>query len=204
MAPKYKLSYFNVKALGEPIRMMLSYMGEEFEDHRFESDEWVKIKPTTPFGKSPVLYVDGNQLCQSRSITRYLGRKAGLAGKDEWEDLQIDMIVDVIDDFRAELAKYEYEKDAQRKAAVKGPLFSEIAPFYLKKIDAVIKNNNGFLANGKLSWADVYFLGISDYLSHMYESDIAADYPNIKALLVNVSSLPKIKAWIDKRPATDL
>jgi glutathione S-transferase len=55
-----------------------------------------------------------------------------------------------------------------------------------------------------MSWADVYFLGISDYLSKMYGSDIAADYPNIKALFVNVSSQPKIKAWLEKRPVTEM
>jgi len=46
MAPAYKLSYFNVKALAEPIRFLLSYGGIEFEDHRFENDEWPQVKPS--------------------------------------------------------------------------------------------------------------------------------------------------------------
>lgn len=47
MAPKYKVSYFGIKAIAEPIRMILSYMGEEFEDYRFDKDEWNKnIKPS--------------------------------------------------------------------------------------------------------------------------------------------------------------
>ena len=45
MAPAYKLTYFNVKATGEPIRFLLSYGGVEFEDHRIEKEEWAKVKP---------------------------------------------------------------------------------------------------------------------------------------------------------------
>jgi hypothetical protein len=45
MAPKYKLSYFGVKALGEPIRLLLSYGGIEFEDYRFEREQWLQLKP---------------------------------------------------------------------------------------------------------------------------------------------------------------
>jgi hypothetical protein len=45
MAPAYKLTYFNVTALGEPIRFLLSYGGIEFEDHRIDKDEWAQLKP---------------------------------------------------------------------------------------------------------------------------------------------------------------
>jgi hypothetical protein len=45
MAPAYKLTYFNVKALAEPIRFLLSYGGVEFEDYRVEKEEWLQLKP---------------------------------------------------------------------------------------------------------------------------------------------------------------
>ncbi|KAK9506985.1 hypothetical protein O3M35_008823 [Rhynocoris fuscipes] len=43
---KYKLTYFDVKGLAEPIRMLLSYMGKEFEDNRFTADKWPELKST--------------------------------------------------------------------------------------------------------------------------------------------------------------
>lgn len=46
MAPAYKLTYFPVKALGEPIRFLLSYGGIEFEDFRFERENWPQLKPS--------------------------------------------------------------------------------------------------------------------------------------------------------------
>jgi hypothetical protein len=45
MAPTYKLTYFNTKGLGEPIRWLLSYGGVEFEDNRIEKADWPEIKP---------------------------------------------------------------------------------------------------------------------------------------------------------------
>ena len=37
---------------------------------------------------------------RSVALSRYLGKKAGLGGKDSCEDLQIDIIVDTIGDLR--------------------------------------------------------------------------------------------------------
>lgn len=57
-----------------------------------------------PFGKVPVLEIDGKVLNQSVAITRYLAKKAGLAGNDDWESLLIDIAVDNITDLR--IGKY--------------------------------------------------------------------------------------------------
>lgn len=54
----------------------------------------------TPWGKCPVLEVDGEPVTQHIAICRYLGRLAGLNGQNEWEDLRIDEIISVIDDLR--------------------------------------------------------------------------------------------------------
>lgn len=40
----YKVIYFNVKALAEPLRYLLSYGGIEFEDIRITRDEWPALK----------------------------------------------------------------------------------------------------------------------------------------------------------------
>lgn len=53
-----------------------------------------------PFGKVPVLEIDGKLVNQSTAISRYLAKKAGLAGNDEWESLLIDVAVDNIYEIR--------------------------------------------------------------------------------------------------------
>lgn len=48
--------------------------------------------------------------------------------------------------------KYSYETDEKKKEELKGPLLEDIAPYYMKKLDAHVKDNNGFLANGKVGF----------------------------------------------------
>lgn len=40
----YKLYYFNITGLGEPVRYMLNYGGVKFEDIRLNFDDWPKKK----------------------------------------------------------------------------------------------------------------------------------------------------------------
>lgn len=53
-----------------------------------------------PLGQMPVLEVDGHRVHQSIAIERYLGKRFGLAGANDWENLQIDSVVDTINDLR--------------------------------------------------------------------------------------------------------
>lgn len=53
-----------------------------------------------PFGKLPVLEIDGKKLNQSPAIGRYLAKKAGLAGDNDWESLLVDIAFDNIYDMR--------------------------------------------------------------------------------------------------------
>lgn len=55
-----------------------------------------------PFGKLPILEMDGMKMHQSAAIIRYLARKAGgtLYGRNEFEALQCDVAYDTISDLR--------------------------------------------------------------------------------------------------------
>lgn len=48
MASKYKLTYYNLRARGEPIRLVLAYAGVDYEDVRIpfdlKSEEWLALK----------------------------------------------------------------------------------------------------------------------------------------------------------------
>lgn len=126
-----------------------------------------------------------------------------LVGKNDWEDLEIDSIIDTINDFRQKIGAYHYEADPAIKESKKEPLLTETVPYYLERLDAIAKSNKGHLALGRLTWADLYFVGMLDYLNAMAGVDLLADRPSLQAVRNNVVNLPAIKAWIEKRPKTD-
>ena len=51
-----------------------------------------------PLGQVPVLEYNGEVLCQSISIARFLAKEFGLAGKTNLEQAQADMIIDTGND----------------------------------------------------------------------------------------------------------
>lgn len=44
--PTYKLHYFNVRAIAEPIRILFAYGGIEYEDVRIPMEDWPALKPS--------------------------------------------------------------------------------------------------------------------------------------------------------------
>lgn len=54
----------------------------------------------TPMGQVPVLEIDGIQINQSIAMARYVAKLVGLAGKNDWENLQIDIAVDNVIELR--------------------------------------------------------------------------------------------------------
>ncbi|KAK9744507.1 Glutathione S-transferase, C-terminal domain [Popillia japonica] len=224
-----KLIYFPLKGVGEPIRWLLKYGNIEYEDILIGFDDWPKIKPTTPFGQIPLYEENGKKINESIAISRYLGKKVNLIGENDWENLEIDAIVDTINDLRLKLKKYGYEKDEKIKEQVKGPLFNEIRlklkkygyekdekikeqvkgplfneilPYYMERMEKIAEANNGYLAINKLTWADFYFIGILDYFNYMAEMDILKGKPVLEKLREKVTNIPAIKEWIAVRPDT--
>lgn len=201
--PNYKLTYFPVKALGEPIRFIMSYANIEFEDDRFAREDWPKLKDQMPFGQVPVLELDGIKMHQSSAICRYFAKQCGLAGKSDLEAYKIDAAVDTIHDLRSKIAAYSYETHPEAKEE-KLKNMKEIVPYMLKRMNEQVKQNSGYFVDCALSWADLTFVALLDYMNYMAKYDIIEDYPELKQLKDKVLALPQIKAWVAKRPESEL
>ncbi|XP_063695980.1 glutathione S-transferase [Culicoides brevitarsis] len=202
--PEYKVWYFNVKALGEPLRFLLSYGGLPFEDIRVTREEWPALKPSMPMGQMPILEVDGKRVHQSLAMCRYLAKQVGLVGADAWEDLQIDTVVDTVNDFRLKVAIVAYEPDDVVKEKKLITLNNEVIPFYLSKLNVIAKENNDHLALGRATWADVYFAGILDYLNYLTKKDLLSDYEHLRNVVTGVLGNENVAAYIRKRPITEV
>ncbi|TMS34856.1 hypothetical protein L596_002364 [Steinernema carpocapsae] len=104
--PEYKLTYFNIRGLAEPARLLFALAGVDFEDNRIEHENWPPLKASTPFGQLPVLEFDGKKLAQSFAIYRYLANEFGYAGKCSFEKAIVDMLADSQKDVGQELREY--------------------------------------------------------------------------------------------------
>ncbi|KPJ10578.1 Glutathione S-transferase 2 [Papilio machaon] len=173
--PKVTVTYFNVKGLGEGIRMLLAYGGQEFEDIRVDKEQWAELKPKTPFGQMPLLEIDGKQYAQCIAICRYLGRKYGLAGNTLEEDLLIDQNMDFFNDIRMKAAAANYESDEKVKKAKLEDLKKNHFPFLFSKLDEIIKENNGFLAAGRVANEQT-----ATWIRRNSEATVAHRHPQIK------------------------
>merc|ERR1711936_740834 len=85
MAPKVKLTYFNLRGRAEPSRLLLAYGGIKYEDCRLtpafeDPKEWSELKPKTPYGSLPLLEWDGTCIAQSMAVARFIAREVGPAG----------------------------------------------------------------------------------------------------------------------------
>merc|ERR1712244_155721 len=90
MAPKVKLTYFNLRGRAEPSRLLLAYGGIKYEDCRLtpafeDPKEWSELKPKTPYGSLPLLEWDGTCIAQSMAVARFIAREVGLAGRCNME-----------------------------------------------------------------------------------------------------------------------
>nr|QHU80053.1 glutathione S-transferase S6 [Bemisia tabaci] len=202
MAPSYKLTYFKSRGIAEPTRYLLAYLGQDFKEIRLDSDAWRSMKSNTPFGKLPILEIDGKVVHQSLAINRYLARKAGLLGKNDWEMLKIDMIVETLSDLMALMRAYHQEPDESVKARKYREL-EEIFPFYYARLEEHVRRNNNYFVNGTLSLADIQFVGLQDMVRYTLKRDLVNNYQHLKNLTNKVRSIPSIRAYSEKRPASE-
>lgn len=191
--PNYKLTYFDFRGRAEIIRYLFAFTNTEYEDHRIEFKDWPSHKDDYPFGKLPVLEIDGTVYYQSLAIGRHLAKKAGLTGKTDLDDLRIDAILDTIDDF---VSLYPWTGDEKAKQEY---IDSSGVPV-LSGLEKALGDNKWF-AGEYVTWADLFWDICSDSIEH-YHSGFMKNYPSLLSLKKSVKELPEIAAWIKRRPQT--
>ncbi|XP_039769670.1 hematopoietic prostaglandin D synthase isoform X1 [Ornithorhynchus anatinus] len=213
--PNLKLVYFNLRGRAEIIRYLFAYMDLKYEDRRIEPADWPGIKSLLPFGKIPILEVDGVTLHQSLAIARYFAREAGLAGKSELEQCQVDAVVDTLDDFMAAFPWDEKIQDVKLRSTVqecrtsslsKEQAFSKLladgAPTLLRNLETYLAESE-WLVGQSVTWADFYWDICSTTLLAL-KPTLLDNFPTLVALRGRVQTIPAIAAWISRRPETRL
>eukprot|EP00164_Ancoracysta_twista_P001742 GFYU01002287.1.p1 GENE.GFYU01002287.1~~GFYU01002287.1.p1 ORF type:complete len:231 (+),score=66.97 GFYU01002287.1:60-695(+) len=211
MAPKIKLTYFGAAGRAELTRLIFTYGGIEFEDERIQFPQWAELKPNSPWGSLPFLDIDGVKLAQTLAMARYAGALADLYPSNPLDAARVDEILAAIDDVSVALGPSFFEKDMEKKLAMRKTISEGILTQRLKKFDEILgENGTGYIRGDKLTVAD---LALNEFLRQAtcgqmdgITAEIAQPYANLKKHFVMVNDLPQIKKWreTNERPVVAL
>jgi len=204
-----KLTYFNVRGLGELPRLLLIDNGVDFEDQRVDKErEWPQLKPKMKFGQIPCLYDGDFEVVQSGAIMRYLARKVGkgLYGANDKEATCIDMIYEGVNDLREKYWNLIYHTeftDADKKK-----FMAETLPSELEKFEKLLKAKDGgahYFNGAKISFVDYAVFEMMDALLTLC-AQCLDKYPLLKAHHGRVAAREHLKTYLatDRRKNTPI
>lgn len=207
----YNLKYFDIPALGEPIRLLLALGGFEFTDERIPHDAWPAIKPTTKWGQMPVLMTpDGVEMTQVQAIVHFLAKQVSVGGsklypEDALVGFKIDEFIFAFEDIRLKLVPTFQIKDQAEKEAARAKLFAEDG-----ECAALLGKLNGFsgekfMVGDATTLADVWCFYFLNFLRCGFwdglPTNFLATYPNLEAVVAGVGAIPKVKEYYTKQAA---
>eukprot|EP00731_Ephydatia_muelleri_P016491 Em0009g915a len=197
----YKLTYFDLRARAELIRLIFAQAGVQYTDERLTFQDWPARAPHTPFGTLPVLEVDGKQLGGSLVIARYVAEKNGLGGANDFENALIASALDAITDLVNKITPLVFEKDEAKKAELRKELEGE-AHFTLSHLEKFVSaNKDGWLVGPKVTYGDLAVFNFVGNVTAFWPTALDK-YPSLSQLHKRVEELPKIAKWLKDRPAS--
>mmetsp|Transcript_19157 Transcript_19157/g.24855 ORF Transcript_19157/g.24855 Transcript_19157/m.24855 type:complete len:286 (+) Transcript_19157:49-906(+) len=207
---KLRLQYFDIPALGEPIRVLLSLGRFNWIDERVAYNEWPEIKPKTKWGQLPILLTENNYiLTQSKSICRYLAKLVVIEGSRLYPDdpalaFRVDELMDALEDVRAKIMPTIKIADAIEKERQRKKLFAPDGEctILLKKINHVCGSDGHMLA-GRFTLADIWTFFFFSLLRCGFLDGIPANALDQHTRLCRVhrriADLPQVKAYYTRQ-----
>ena len=217
-----KLTYFNVRGLAETTRMLFAVNNqtgdrEEYEDfryplevidmktHQMTKDEFDSDKSDGKLVKSlnkvPFLEVDGHVIPQSKTIERFLARRFGLMGNDEYESVHIDSICECVRDFKDMYQKVRVSED---KETAMNEWFTVTLVERLTLLENLL-GNEGFSVGSSTSLSDIVLYSFITNFFDNKEASMNATLatPNLRKIIDRIHSLPEMIEWLEKCPKTN-
>lgn len=206
--PTTKLFYFPMRGRAETARLVLVYTGTKYEDVRISIEQWPAMKEKMPMGQMPVLEVDGKQLCQSTAIARYVARENGLAGKNNWEMCEADMLVEGIFDMWGHLKDvYMPKLQGDKKLADENwtKFVENNLKSFLNRYTKFLNDNGGmWFVGDSITWADIAIAEFLSVLEDCFNVTALDSHPQLKSFKSKIFSLPQLKDYVANRPQTQL
>jgi glutathione S-transferase len=209
-----QLGYWEIRGLGAPCRMMLSYGGVEFKDTRYSWDgkgEWFGTDKPKLAEKNSLInlpyVVDGEKVVtQSNAVLNYIARKSRVTGAP-YQRTDIDMMLcdcyDLRDTFVNRMYWYKNlvrnvkEFDDMKKEYIE----KQAGPFYAKYEAWLSSKNSDFMCGKRPTVCDFHVWEILDQ-HEMFAKDLGqdsplGDKPKLKEYYERFRELDKLKGYFE-------
>jgi glutathione S-transferase len=214
-----KLVYFNLRGLAETSRLILAINHEEYDDFRynfsvldmskyqFDKPEFDKDKENglllKSMNKLPYLEVDGNIICQSKAIERYLAQRFNMMGSSLLEFAKIDSICEAVRDIKELYQSIKKKPEEEREKAME-TWFKETLVERLNLLSNLCDLNGVYCVGSALSLADVVIYSLITHFFDNIQASMNAASQNkiIYNVIKNVDSIESLQNWFKNRPNT--
>jgi len=195
----FTLGYWGgFKGVAEPVRLLAEYTGLKYHEKNYffdKKEEWFAgDKQTLGFDFPNLPYIiDGSEkLTESDTLLTYIVQKSGrkdLLGKDEKTAVKLVTLKGVLADL---------QKDFR---SLHGPDFAKNQDqVFNDKIFPRLDNLSKFLGDKKFFVGDITVFDFVFYQSFhallLADSSLLDKYPNFKALLHHIDSLPELQTYL--------
>ncbi|CAK8697863.1 unnamed protein product [Clavelina lepadiformis] len=193
------LGYWDIRGLAEPIRLMLVYCGQEYEDKRYicgdapdyDRSSWSNVKSSMDLDFPNLPYfIDGEtRITESFAIMKHIARKNNLFPMADVEHDRCNMLEGVVSDFRRDFTMMCYRPGYETN---KVNYFKDL-PLKLQKFDNYLADKK-WLAGENLMYIDFALCEILDHIRLM-SPDCLNKHEKVSAYVEKFFKLEKIAAY---------
>nr|CDS31521.1 glutathione S transferase mu 2 [Hymenolepis microstoma] len=198
MAPA--LGYWDIRGLAEPIRLLLRYLGADFQEKLyhpgpapdFDSNEWLeeKFKLGLEFPNLPY-YIDGDfKLTQSAAILEYIADTHNMIPSCKKQRAVLHMLFNTSFDLVMKFGIICYSPDFDN---LRGSFLKSL-PDSLRTFEEYLGDKT-WLTGDKINYPDFSLCELLNELEK-FEPSCLSEFPKLKAYLTRFENLPELKEYI--------
>ena len=199
---KVDLIYFNILAYAEPIKMLLTHGGIEFNfcmPWDYFKKKWIEAKTDVPFGKLPILIInDQHVLWESGAIMQFLAKHTNTMPSDDFSRAKAHAIFDATKDL-------VFPIDATVNVR-RGEVFEAERSSLLENLDQLLgpfattlEENGPFLLGSMPYYCDFALFHHLSTLSFL-TVEFLEQYPSLNHFMQEFEKIDGIKEYLNSRP----
>ena len=199
---KVDLIYFNILAYAEPIKMLLTHGGIEFNfwmPWDYFKKKWIEAKTDVPFGKLPILIInDQHVLWESGAIMQFLAKHTNTMPSDDFSRAKAHAIFDATKDL-------VFPIDATVNVR-RGEVFEAERSSLLENLDQLLgpfattlEQNGPFLLGSMPYYCDFALFHHLSTLSFL-TVEFLEQYPSLNHFMQEFEKIDGIKEYLISRP----